>query len=76
MTISWDAIRDADHFLVSVIGDNVGGGESCNTTSTACSLSNVACGNTFTVSVASVRGACRSQDSQSYSIQSGVQTSK
>uniref|UniRef100_A0A8D3EA47 Fibronectin type-III domain-containing protein n=2 Tax=Scophthalmus maximus TaxID=52904 RepID=A0A8D3EA47_SCOMX len=66
MTISWDAIREADHFLVSVVGGGVS--ESCNTTSTACSLSNVTCGKTLNVHVTSVRGDCRSRHSQSHSI--------
>ncbi|XP_041804895.1 fibronectin type III domain-containing protein 7-like [Chelmon rostratus] len=68
MAISWDAVREADHFLVSVIADNGGNGESCNTTNTECSISNVTCGNTFRVQVTSVRDTCRSQHSQTHSI--------
>ncbi|XP_044075214.1 uncharacterized protein LOC122886733 [Siniperca chuatsi] len=68
MTITWDAIREADHFLVSVIAENGGTSESCNTTNTACSISNVTCGNTFRVQVTSVRGACRGRHSQTHSI--------
>ncbi|XP_037642392.1 tenascin-N-like [Sebastes umbrosus] len=67
MTISWDAIREADHFLVSVIAVSGGTSESCNTTNTACSISNVTCGDTFRVQVTSVRGSCRSQHSQTLS---------
>lgn len=74
MTISWDAIRGADHFLVLVIADDGGTSKSCNTTNTACSISNVTCGNTFSVHVTSVRGACRSQHSQTLSILSGMKS--
>ncbi len=76
VTISWDAIREADHFLVSVIADNGGISESCNTTNTACSISNVTCGNTFSVQVTSVRGTCRSQHSETHNLLSGGKTSK
>ncbi|XP_035526327.1 fibronectin type III domain-containing protein 7-like [Morone saxatilis] len=70
MEISWDAIREADHFLVSVIADNGGMIDSCNTTNTTCSISNVTCGDTLRVQVTSVRGTCRSQHSQIQSIMS------
>ncbi|XP_071348392.1 LOW QUALITY PROTEIN: pneumococcal serine-rich repeat protein-like [Trachinotus anak] len=70
LTISWDAVREADHFLVSVIAENGGIIESCNTTNTACSISNVTCGKTFSAQVVSVRGDCRSQHSQTHSITS------
>ncbi|KAM9349923.1 fibronectin [Symphorus nematophorus] len=70
MTISWEAIREADHFLVSVTANNGGTSESCNTTNTACTISNVTCGNTFSVQVTSVRGSCRSHPSPTHSIQS------
>ncbi|XP_033507400.2 uncharacterized protein LOC117272533 [Epinephelus lanceolatus] len=70
MMISWDAIREADHFLVSVTADNGGARESCNTTNTACSINNVTCGHTYRVQVISVRGDCHSQHSQTHSIMS------
>nr|XP_046264816.1 mucin-4-like [Scatophagus argus] len=70
MTVSWDAVREADHFLVSVIANNGGTSESRNTTDTTCSISNVTCGNTFRVHVTSVRGTCSSQHSQTHSIPS------
>uniref|UniRef100_A0A3B3IE65 Fibronectin type-III domain-containing protein n=2 Tax=Oryzias latipes TaxID=8090 RepID=A0A3B3IE65_ORYLA len=68
MTVSWDAIRDADHFLVSLTSLN-GTIKLCNTTTTACSISNVTCGETFTIQVTSVRGNCLSQPHQTSSIQ-------
>ncbi|XP_029309572.1 fibronectin type III domain-containing protein 7-like isoform X2 [Cottoperca gobio] len=67
LTISWDAIKEADHFLVSVIAENGGKSEYCNTTNTVCSC-NVTCGNTFMVQVTSVRGACSSPHNQNHSI--------
>lgn len=72
LTISWDAIREAEYFLVSVTEDNGGSRESYNTTTTACSISNLTCGNTFGVQVTSVRGDCRSRHSQTRSIMSGM----
>ncbi|KAK5919428.1 hypothetical protein CgunFtcFv8_023324 [Champsocephalus gunnari] len=68
LMISWDAVREANHFLTSVTADNgvtIGG---CNTINTACSMRNMTCGKTFSVHVTSIRGACRSQQSQAYSI--------
>ncbi|XP_034052024.1 receptor-type tyrosine-protein phosphatase beta-like isoform X2 [Gymnodraco acuticeps] len=70
LMIYWDAVREADHFLTSVTADNgvnIGG---CNTTNTACSMRNMTCGKTFSVHVTSIRGPCRSQQSQAYSIMS------
>lgn len=76
ISISWNAAGEADHFLVSVTPDNGGASKSCNTTNTACSISNVTCGNTFSVHVTSVGGSCHSQHSQAISIQSGMKASK
>ncbi|XP_065810044.1 receptor-type tyrosine-protein phosphatase beta-like [Labrus bergylta] len=70
MNISWNAMREADHYLVSVIADSGGNHESCNTTDTACSISNVTCGNAFSVQVSSIRGSCRSQHSHTHNIMS------
>ncbi|XP_074545118.1 uncharacterized protein LOC141804545 [Halichoeres trimaculatus] len=70
MNISWDAMREADHYLVSIVADHGGNRESCNTTETMCSISNVTCGNTFRVHVSSVRDSCRSRHSQTHSIES------
>ncbi|XP_008280490.1 mucin-19 [Stegastes partitus] len=70
MTVSWDAVGDADHFLVSITAENGGTSELCNTTNTACSISNATCGDKFTVHVSSVRGDCRSRHSLTQSIQS------
>ncbi|XP_030016445.1 uncharacterized protein LOC115437357 [Sphaeramia orbicularis] len=61
MTVSWDPTGEADHYLVSVTPDNGGSVMPCNTTNTECSFSNLACGNTYTVHVTSVRGSCHSQ---------------
>lgn len=75
MAVSWNASGEADHFLVSVTADNGGIMNSCNTTTTACSISNVTCGKMFTVRVTSVRGACRSRHTQIHSIPSGMGSS-
>uniref|UniRef100_A0A3Q2W6E4 Fibronectin type-III domain-containing protein n=1 Tax=Haplochromis burtoni TaxID=8153 RepID=A0A3Q2W6E4_HAPBU len=69
LTVSWEAIGDADHFLVSLAAEN-GESELCNTTNTVCFSSNATCGKTFTVQVTSVREHCRSVHSQTQSIQS------
>uniref|UniRef100_A0A8C4IN48 Fibronectin type-III domain-containing protein n=1 Tax=Dicentrarchus labrax TaxID=13489 RepID=A0A8C4IN48_DICLA len=47
--------RNTYHFLVSVTADNGGMIDSCNTTNTTCSISNVTCGDTLRVQVTSVR---------------------
>lgn len=72
ISLSWNTTGEADHFLVSVIPDNGGASKSCNTTNTACSVSNVTCGTTFSVHVTSVRGSSHSRHSQTISIQSGM----
>ncbi|XP_047445276.1 mucin-4-like [Mugil cephalus] len=69
VTVSWDAVRDADHFLVLLTAENGGTAGSCNTTNTACSVSNATCGNTYSFQVTSVRGGCRSQHGHAHSIQ-------
>lgn len=74
--ISWDATRESDYFLVSVTADNGKSSESCNTTNTACSISNLTCGDTFSVQVTSVRGDCRSQHSHTRAILTGMKTVK
>uniref|UniRef100_A0A3B3DY87 Fibronectin type-III domain-containing protein n=1 Tax=Oryzias melastigma TaxID=30732 RepID=A0A3B3DY87_ORYME len=56
MTVYWDAIRDADHFLVSLTSVN-GTIQLCNTTTTTCFISNATCGETFTIQVTSVRAS-------------------
>ncbi|XP_036072425.1 uncharacterized protein LOC112147737 [Oryzias melastigma] len=68
MTVYWDAIRDADHFLVSLTSVN-GTIQLCNTTTTTCFISNATCGETFTIQVTSVRGNCLSRPYQTSSIQ-------
>lgn len=70
MTVYWDAIRDADHFLVSLTSVN-GTIQLCNTTTTTCFISNATCGETFTIQVTSVRGNCLSRPYQTSSIQTG-----
>lgn len=75
LTISWDAAREAEYFLVSVSEDGGGGGESCNTTGASCSISNLTCGNRFRVHVTSVRGGCHSQRSPTPSVTSGMKPS-
>ncbi|MED6260228.1 hypothetical protein ATANTOWER_008551, partial [Ataeniobius toweri] len=70
LTVTWDAVRDADHFLVSLTAVNGGTSEICNTTNSACSTSNLTCGNTYTVQVTSVRGDCQSKNNQTHIIKS------
>ncbi|KAE8290995.1 Fibronectin type III domain-containing protein 7 Precursor [Larimichthys crocea] len=67
LTISWDPVREADYFLVSVIADDGGISETLNTTNTAASISNVTCGRTFSVQATSVIGSCSSQHSHTVS---------
>lgn len=76
LTISWDAVREADYFLVSVIADDGGISETLNTTNTAASISNVTCGRTFSVQATSVIGSCSSQHSHTVSALSGMTASK
>ncbi|KAM8850864.1 fibronectin type III domain-containing protein 7-like isoform 2-T2 [Spinachia spinachia] len=68
MTISWDAVKEGDSFMVSAMADDGVTSGSCDTANTVCSISNVTCGNTYTLEVTSVRGACRSQRGQGHSV--------
>ncbi|TKS79938.1 Fibronectin type III domain-containing protein 7 [Collichthys lucidus] len=67
MTISWDAVREADYFLVSVTVDDEGISKTLGTTNTAASISSVTCGRTFSVQATSVIGSCSSQHSHTVS---------
>ncbi|XP_021178304.2 fibronectin type III domain-containing protein 7 [Fundulus heteroclitus] len=70
LTVTWDAVRHVDHFLVSLTAAGGETGELCNTTSNVCSTSNLTCGHAYTVQVTSVRGDCQSEHNQSRSIHS------
>ncbi|XP_015242186.1 PREDICTED: uncharacterized protein LOC107092315 [Cyprinodon variegatus] len=70
LTVTWDAVRDADHFLVSLTSASGGSSEICNTTNTACSTGSLTCGDTYTVQVISVRGDCKSELNSTHSVQS------
>ncbi|XP_023191873.1 uncharacterized protein LOC111608990 [Xiphophorus maculatus] len=70
LTVTWDTVREADHFLVSLTAANGGSTDICNTTNTVCSTSSLTCGNTYVVQVTSVRGVCRNKHNQTRSIQS------
>ncbi|XP_054888996.1 serine-rich adhesin for platelets-like [Poeciliopsis prolifica] len=70
LTVTWNAVRDADHFLVHLTAANGENTAVCNTTNTTCSTSSLTCGDTYAVQVTSVRGTCQSEHNQTRSIQS------
>ncbi|XP_019712180.1 receptor-type tyrosine-protein phosphatase beta-like [Hippocampus comes] len=69
LTVSWDSVGYADYFLVWLSEDNVqGSGETFNTTDNECSTSHLNCGSSYAVQVTAVKGDCRTQSNQNYSI--------
>lgn len=70
MTVTWPANPDAESFHVRA--ETSGGAFlSCDSTSTSCSISGLPCGQSYSVTVTSVRGGCESQPSTAVNVTSG-----
>ncbi|KAL1249579.1 hypothetical protein QQF64_020584 [Cirrhinus molitorella] len=69
MTVTWPANPDAESFHVRA---ETSGGSflSCDSTSTSCSFSGLPCGQSYSVTVASIRGGCQSQPSTAVNVSS------
>lgn len=63
--VSWSPAVNADQFRVVLAAQSTGVISSCNSTGTQCSISNLACGERFNLSVVAVRGSCQSKPSSS-----------
>ncbi|KAF4097010.1 hypothetical protein G5714_022979 [Onychostoma macrolepis] len=69
MTVTWPANPDAESFHVRA--ETSGGAFlSCDSTSTSCSISGLPCGQSYSVTVTSVRGGCESQPSTAVNVTS------
>uniref|UniRef100_A0AAV2JWT6 Fibronectin type-III domain-containing protein n=1 Tax=Knipowitschia caucasica TaxID=637954 RepID=A0AAV2JWT6_KNICA len=68
LNVTWASSAQAQRYLVSVTAQSGGSNETCNTTNTFCTFSNVTCGNTFVAQVISVRDSCQSQPSLTASV--------
>ncbi|XP_074491158.1 uncharacterized protein fndc7b [Sebastes fasciatus] len=62
MTVSWSPNPDAQYFHVAAVG-NHGARLYCNSSGTACTLSDLPCGQHYNVTVQSVRDDCESKPS-------------
>ncbi|KAM3619311.1 uncharacterized protein V6R79_006036 [Siganus canaliculatus] len=60
MVVSWSPNPDADYFHVAAVS-NTGARLYCNSSSTSCTISELPCGQSYNVTVLSVRGDCESQ---------------
>lgn len=70
MTVTWPANPDAESFHVRA--ETSGGAFlSCDSTSTSCSISGLSCGQSYSVTVTSVRGGCESRRSTAVNVTSG-----
>ncbi|XP_058265731.1 uncharacterized protein LOC131365857 [Hemibagrus wyckioides] len=58
MTVTWAANPDAEYFIVEAVGSNIS--LSCNTTGTSCTIRDLVCGLSLSVTVRTVRGSCQS----------------
>ncbi|KAJ8011603.1 hypothetical protein DPEC_G00059970 [Dallia pectoralis] len=69
MLVTWDPNMDVQFFLVDAVSE-AGSSHSCNTTTSQCSISNLTCGESFSVRVIAVRGGCQSLPSEPVSVSS------
>ncbi|XP_077060714.1 uncharacterized protein fndc7b [Siphateles boraxobius] len=69
MTVTWAANPDAESFHVRAATSG-GALLSCDSTSTSCSIPGLPCGQSYSVTVTSVRGGCESQPSTAVNITS------
>uniref|UniRef100_A0A4W6F8C5 Fibronectin type III domain containing 7b n=1 Tax=Lates calcarifer TaxID=8187 RepID=A0A4W6F8C5_LATCA len=60
MTVSWSPNPDAQYFHVAAVS-NTGARLHCNSTGTTCSINNLPCGQSYNITVLSVRDGCESK---------------
>lgn len=70
MVVSWSPNPDAQYFHVAAVS-NTGARLYCNSSSTACTISNLPCGQSYNVTVLSVRDDCESKPSAVVETSSG-----
>lgn len=64
LSISWDRTKDAEGYIATAVSTNTGQLVYCNSTSPACNVSNLQCGDAYSVQVRSYNGSCLSMLSQ------------
>ncbi|KAG5847415.1 hypothetical protein ANANG_G00125810 [Anguilla anguilla] len=69
LVVTWEPSADADSFHV-VADDEDGADLSCDTNGTRCSMENLPCGHSYSVTVAAVRGGCHGDPSQAVQVSS------
>lgn len=70
MVVSWSQNPDAQDFQVIAVS-NTGARHPCNSSGTACTIENLACGQNYSVTVVSVRDGCESKPSTIVETSSG-----
>lgn len=70
MTVSWSPNPDAQYFHVAAVS-NTGARLHCNSTGTTCSINNLPCGQSYNITVLSVRDGCESKLSSVVETSSG-----
>lgn len=71
LSISWDRTKDAEGYIATVVSTNTRELVYCNSTSPACNVSNLQCGDAYSVQVRSYNGTCLSMPSQPLVIREG-----
>lgn len=71
LSMGWDRTEDAAGYTTSVISGSTGEHVYCNSTSATCSLSNLQCGESYSIQVRSYNGTCLSMPTKSLVIREG-----
>lgn len=69
--MSWDRTEDAEGYIATVVSTSTGGLVYCNSTLPACNVSNLQCGDAYSVQVRSYNGSCLSMLSEPLVIREG-----
>ncbi|KAJ8279126.1 hypothetical protein COCON_G00061920 [Conger conger] len=71
LIVLWDSNEDADHFMAEAQTDDLPT-QSCNTSDTFCSMTDLPCGRTYTVRVLAFRDGCQSSYSKAVYVSSAL----
>lgn len=71
LSMGWDRTEDAAGYTTSVVSVSTREKVYCNSTSTSCSLSDLQCGESYSIQVMSYNGTCMSMPTESLVIREG-----
>ena len=72
--VTWAANPDAESFHVTAVTSS-GPPLSCNSMNTGCSIVDMPCGHSYTVTVTAIRDDCESEDSEAVQVSTGMSVS-